>query len=545
MQEATGEYVLFLDADDFFDGEMLEKMVARAEADHSDVVACGNYVFDDQQKKVVGINLINKELLKRSYWKPKELADNLFIVCTPAPWNKLIRREIILKNNLQFDKRAHAADDLMFHCLVLACASKISLIEEALVCYRVNTPGQQSSNKKNAVADVLQTLTRAYEILKILNVWDTYKNAFFNQIKCSLQFELGDCKKEQRKKELLSIRKNLPDELYNPIFDSSFPAVSVIIPAYNEENYLCECIESAQHQTLQNIEIICVDDGSTDNTLKILNQYAQKDTRIKVIHQKNSGQAIARNSAMKLATGQFIQFLDADDYLEPATCECLYLYSKVYELDMLFFMAIDFENKTKKKVDMPYHCLVWLPESFISVFSWQNLKDILHSVAVTACLTFYRRAFLTENKINWIKKKLAYEDSPFFIESILKAQRVGALKEPFYHRRLHGTNTTQNMDKNFPDFIKVSYLTAKIAQKYAGDVGGNVVVGGYIGTTYKNYLNLSREAQHKFIRNLLDFYTVLKNEYQLDFPKDIEKWYQEHKALSSSSPYAFFEDVLA
>lgn len=91
------------------------------------------------------------------------------------------------------------------------------------------------------------------------------------------------------------------------------PKVSIIIPVYNTEKYLSSCLDTVLNQTYQNTEIILVDDGSTDNSAQIINQYAKKDPRIRTIHQKNSGQSAARNAGLKKATGDFIGFIDSDD----------------------------------------------------------------------------------------------------------------------------------------------------------------------------------------------------------------------------------------
>ena len=102
------------------------------------------------------------------------------------------------------------------------------------------------------------------------------------------------------------------------------PKVSVIIPVYNVEKYLSECLDSVVNQTLKDIEIICVNDGSPDGSAAILEEYAQKDNRIKVITQENRGLSEARNSGLKIASGEYIAFLDSDDYIDLKFFEQLY-----------------------------------------------------------------------------------------------------------------------------------------------------------------------------------------------------------------------------
>lgn len=100
--------------------------------------------------------------------------------------------------------------------------------------------------------------------------------------------------------------------------------VSVIIPVYNTENYLAKCLNSLTKQTLEDIEIICINDGSTDNSLGILNDFAKKDSRIKVLSQKNLKQGAARNNGLKIAQGEFVTFVDSDDWVDSDYLEKLY-----------------------------------------------------------------------------------------------------------------------------------------------------------------------------------------------------------------------------
>ena len=115
------------------------------------------------------------------------------------------------------------------------------------------------------------------------------------------------------------------------------PKVSLVIPMYNVEKYLPECIESAQNQTLKDIEIILVDDGSPDNSGKIADEYAKKDERITVIHQQNKWLGAARNAGLKIAKGEYISCIDADDYLSLDFCEKLYDFSVKHLLDILIY----------------------------------------------------------------------------------------------------------------------------------------------------------------------------------------------------------------
>ena len=115
--------------------------------------------------------------------------------------------------------------------------------------------------------------------------------------------------------------------------------VSVVMPVYNVENYIEECLDSLISQTLKEIEIICVDDGSTDGTLNLLYKYEKSDTRVKVIQQQNQYAGVARNNGMKHAVGEYILFLDSDDFFERTMLEKMYNEAKRTEADLVLWRS--------------------------------------------------------------------------------------------------------------------------------------------------------------------------------------------------------------
>ena len=128
--------------------------------------------------------------------------------------------------------------------------------------------------------------------------------------------------------------------------------VSIIVPTYNVEQYLVECMESIVNQTLQDIEIICVDDGSTDNSGKILDDYAQKDNRIKVIHKQNEGYGKAMNIGLDTATGEYIGIVEPDDYVALDMYESLYKIAKENDVD---FVKADYQSFIGEKEERTFY----------------------------------------------------------------------------------------------------------------------------------------------------------------------------------------------
>lgn len=144
------------------------------------------------------------------------------------------------------------------------------------------------------------------------------------------------------------------------------PDVSVIIPVYNSNRYLKECLDSIVNQTLSNIEIICVDDGSTDGSLDILHEYAAKDNRFVVLEQKNSGAGVARNLGMSIARGRYLSFLDSDDFFSLTLFEETVLRADTTNADIVVYRFVKFNQKNKEYIscDYAFHSEYWKPEVF-------------------------------------------------------------------------------------------------------------------------------------------------------------------------------------
>ena len=126
--------------------------------------------------------------------------------------------------------------------------------------------------------------------------------------------------------------------------------ISVIIPIYNVEDYLPQCLDSVIHQTHENLEIILVNDGSTDSCTKICDEYAAKDNRIKIINQENGGLSVARNTGIRTATGDYIAFIDSDDWIVPNFCEILLITALENNAEMVECGFTKFENGNEIKI---------------------------------------------------------------------------------------------------------------------------------------------------------------------------------------------------
>ena len=178
------------------------------------------------------------------------------------------------------------------------------------------------------------------------------------------------------------------------------PKVSVIIPVYNVEEYLRECLDSVVNQTLKEIEIICVDDGSTDNSLEILKEYTKKDNRITVITQQNLHAGVARNAGLAVARGEYLSFLDSDDFFELNMLEDMYNKGKNENIDIIICGNDLFDTKEKT-----YKKQIINPKWINKIVNFEDLKDELFIVTrPIAWNKIIKRKLIVENKLEYTNK---------------------------------------------------------------------------------------------------------------------------------------------
>lgn len=238
--------------------------------------------------------------------------------------------------------------------------------------------------------------------------------------------------------------------------------VSVVVPVYNVELYLAECLDSIASQTLGDIEIICVNDGSTDGSADILDDYATRDERIVVIHQPNRGPSAARNAGTAVARGDYLYFFDSDDVLDFDALEALYSRSVEDRLDVLNFDAVSFfedaELESKHSNYGTYYRRCGAYEGVMTgpklVADMCSNKEYRPSVLLQFIRTdYYRAAGLS------FYEGIVHEDNLFTFLCALQAERVAHVAMPRFRRRVRADSimTTEKSAANFEGFF-VTYL---------------------------------------------------------------------------------------
>ena len=225
------------------------------------------------------------------------------------------------------------------------------------------------------------------------------------------------------------------------------PVVSVIVPVYNVEPYLPQCLDSIVNQTLKNIEIICVNDSSTDNSLNILNHYAEKDPRIKVVTQPNGGAGAARNRGLSLAAGKYLSFLDSDDFFEPDMLELAYNKAVCDKADFVVFQSDQYYTDRKEFVSVPWT----LREKEIppyTPFNHRQMTDNIFKVFVGwAWDKLYDREFVEKNHLRFQEQRTS-NDMLFVFSGVAVAKRISVVKKVLAHQRRDAKDSLSKTREN-------------------------------------------------------------------------------------------------
>lgn len=468
MTAATGEYYMFLDADDFFEPELLELLYEKGRQLEADVVLCDFDRYDERSGKFEYMSWsLSKRHIKEQPFNSSTYPEDIFQVISLEPWNKMVSARFAAKHGLRFQALPRA-NDVFFTMMSMALAERIAAVDKVLVHYRVGmSTNLQARNhlSPTAFCEALEAVQRRLEAEGLFDsLWRSFAENALSQMVYSLrklsaspaayrtlaawirnkyleQFAVlrgmnEHCLNESAAKELISLMENQPLqplELTSLPTDESGerPCVSVIIPVYNVKKYLAECLDSIVGQTLRNIEILCVDDGSTDGSAEILEAYAQKDPRIRILPQSNSGVSVARNTGLLAARGEYLYCLDSDDVLAAEALETAYQVSRANRLDILYFDFLRFYDDGSEGKPVERRNLSDVRDG---VSFCRTLKDRREYLGVV-WTQLYSRSFLEANHLRFYPG-IIHEDELFVFTALMKAQRVSHIPRVFYRHRV-------------------------------------------------------------------------------------------------------------
>lgn len=229
------------------------------------------------------------------------------------------------------------------------------------------------------------------------------------------------------------------------------PKISIVVPVYNASKTLCRCIDSIMSQDFTDFELILIDDGSSDNSFEICQEYAQKDSRIISIHQENAGPSTARNHGILIAKGEFINFIDSDDYVESDYLASFEMLNLSEEIDIVFCgMVADYKNGTKHAMRLPV--MQCMGKDNIAAFVYK-----IHSLGMIGwvCNKIYRTHIIKENNLSFDSSIRIREDQIFTLEYLHYIKGAKSTDAAKYHYVIH-EGSLISASKNYIEYQKIA-----------------------------------------------------------------------------------------
>lgn len=229
--------------------------------------------------------------------------------------------------------------------------------------------------------------------------------------------------------------------------------ISIIIPMYNAEKYIARCLESVINQSFNNIEIIIVNDGSTDESLEICKKYGEVDERIIILNKRNSGVSVARNEGMNVATGEYVMFVDADDWIDESMCQDLYKRISECQADICFCNNIkEYGNKSEYidfGISKDVISLDEIKEVILSLIEEKD-KKIAHRRETFRgpCAKLYKRSIIIDKNITFNKELAIGEDLVFNLEYLKYCKKIVVERKFLYHYRVNLQSATKRYREN-------------------------------------------------------------------------------------------------
>lgn len=470
MDMASGEYIGILESDDYVLPDMFRTLYETAKENDLDFVKSDFYRFYGEGEK-----------LKTEYNRVARTENNYNTIIYPKEdqqcfkfimntWCGIYNTEFLRKNIIRHNETPGASyQDNGFWFKTNVFAKRTMYIPEAFYMNRRDNPNSSVYNPEKVycanteyqlIYEFLEEYNIKEDFLEVYNYkkYHTYmftlkriapkfRKEYIQSL--SKEFREFDEKGELKTRHLSSIEWNKikwimrdPLEYYYEVERKNIK-VSVILPVYNVEKYLQKCLDSLINQTLRDIEIICINDGSTDNCLEILQEYSNKDHRIKVINQENKGAAVARNIGITMAQGEYLSFLDADDFFDKNMLKKAYQKSITENSDICIFESNLYDNITHKTQKCTWGVrLNELPKK--NVFNRRDVKsNIFKSIMGWAWDKLYKKSFVLNNKLQFQDQRTT-NDMYFVFASLLKAGRITILQETLYYHRRNDPDSLSN-----------------------------------------------------------------------------------------------------
>lgn len=462
LSKASGKYLSFLDSDDFFETDMLEKAVEKIAADRADFVVfrCDHYLNDTNTFKKAAYTLKKQTLPPYMPFNFRQITDNVFKAFVGWAWDKVYDREFVMKHNLKFQEQ-RTSNDMLFVFSALVLAKRITYLDTVLAHQRRNNGESLSNTREKSWFCFYNALKALRDVLKEEGLYEELKKDFVNY---AVHFSLwnlntitGECYEKLYTKlheewfEELEVTGHDEDYFYNKTeykqladilrydFKEYNTKLSVVIPVYNAEKYIRQCLDSILTKQKIALEVICVDDCSTDGTPAVLKEYQDKYENVTVIrNETNLYAGTCRNKGLMAAKGQYVHFLDSDDYVVDNVYEKLYTLAKENDLDWVKTTSEGFDDETGETIENPRYSMEKMYEGFFGIFlDFQHFpKKFMDHMAVVPWNGIYKRHFLLEKNIRF-NSLFCVNDRSFFVDTCVKGERMMIAREKIVRHRIN------------------------------------------------------------------------------------------------------------
>jgi len=472
IRNAAGKYIGIVEPDDYVDAEMYEILYHRAIAMDADIVKADFYRFygeGEEQENIYFSTAGNAENYRRVICPKREKECFRYIMNT---WTGIYRRDFLEKNHIYHNESPGASfQDNGFWFQTFCYAERITFVDRALYYNRRDNPNSSvcsrgkiycANEEFSFIRKFLEDhpcLEKEYLYYFSLKKYHTYlftlerigweyKREYlrnFSKEFCEAEKNKELCQAVFTPQEWSNINWIMRDweEYYEKAVKAAIQ-ISVVIPVYNAEKYLYQCLESLEKQYYRQIEIICIDDGSTDSSLHIMEKFANKDKRFKIYHQQNFGAGAARNKGMELAAGEYIIFLDADDYFAPEML--LHAYQKIRneEADICVMDSWQHDMQTGQIIPCSYSARTAALPCRKPFRVEEITRNPFRSFVGWAWDKLYRKSFLLNNGLRFQEQRTS-NDMYFTYMSLFKADKITTLEERMIYQR-----------RNIPDSLSMT-----------------------------------------------------------------------------------------
>ena len=457
---AAGEYVGIVEPDDFILPKMFRTLYNAAKGTNCEIVKSDFYRFTgDGSDRTRWMVAREKDNYNRIIDPAEEKECFRFVMNT---WCGIYRRDFLLSNGITHNETPGASfQDNGFWFKGFCCAKRLMILDKAFYMNRRDNPGSSVANKEKVYCGnieyqlIYDWLSQKPDLKeKFIDVFMMKKlhTYMFNLRRIAPHFRHEYIRKfseefaESHKKgelfkavfttnewtELMQLIRD-PEEYYYTVEQERIK-VSVILPVYNCEKYLRQCLDSLIAQTLQDIEIICVNDGSTDSSLEILKEYAAADMRFVIIDSENKGAGAARNLGIEAACGKYLAFPDSDDWFEPTMLSTAYRGAEKDRADITIFRSMLYDNETGQSTPCSYSLrLDRLPQH--RPFAVRDMDcSVFRNIMGWSWDKLYKRSFVLNNGLRFQEQRTT-NDMYFTFISIYKATRITTCEQYLYNQR--------------------------------------------------------------------------------------------------------------